>query len=311
MEEEALLNIIFQGLMMNRILVFHSWGMGDMIMATPMLKSLALSGYKVDLVTTSEINKRILKNNDFLENIFVIDKIWKMIMFFKRYDYLVATAGINPKKIRLLGKLLGVKKVFCGEQEKDIHRIDMNLKIVKPLLKNVTKEPYIYINNNQEVLEKYLINQKNIGFAIGSGSRQKFKRWSYFKELIQKIDGNKLIFIGPDEKELEEEFKDLGIIVKENIENTINLISNLDLLIGNDNGLMHIGYATKINTLTIFGMTNEKETGGYRKNNESVFLNLECRPCFNPATDYVGCSDFKCLKELSVEEVYKRCQKFL
>ncbi|MEO1927634.1 MAG: glycosyltransferase family 9 protein [Nautiliaceae bacterium] len=294
-----------------KILVFHSWGMGDMIMATPMLKSLAISGYKVDLVTTSEINRKILKGNNFLENIYVIDKMWKMMRFFGKYDYLAATAGINPKKIKFLGKFIGVKKVFCGEQQKDIHRIEMNLKIVEPLLKKIDKEPYIYINNNQEVLKKYLKPTKNIGFAVGSGSRQKFKRWPYFKELIQKIDGNKLIFIGPDEIELEEKFKDLGVIVKENIEDTINLISNLDLLIGNDNGLMHIGYATKINTVTIYGMTNEKETGGYRENNESVFLDLECRPCFDPATDYVGCDDFKCLKDLKVEEVYKRCQKFL
>ena len=295
-----------------RVLVFHSWGMGDMIMATPMLKSLALSGYKADLVTTNEINKRILKNNDFLENIFVVDKMWKMMKFFKKYDYLVATAGINPKKVRLLGKLLGVKKVFCGVQEKDIHRIEMNLKIVNPLLKDVTKEPYIYINNNQKVLEKYLkTNQKNIGFVVGTGRKQKFRRWPYFKELIQKIDGNKLIFIGPDETELEEEFKDLGIIVKENIENVITIISNLDLLIGNDSGLLHIGYATKVNSVAIFGMANEKETGGYRKNNESVFLNLECRPCFHTVISKPQCNDLKCLFNLTSKEVLNKVQKWL
>ncbi len=296
---------------MKRVLVFHSWGMGDMIMATPMLKSLSLSGYRLDLVTTSEINKKILKNNNFLENIYVIDKMWRILRFFGKYDYLVTTAGINPKKIRLLGKFLGVKRTFCANQRKDTHRINMNLKIVKPLLKKIDKEPYIYINNNQEVLKKYLKPSKNIGFAVGSGAKQKFKRWPYFKELIQKINGNKLIFIGPDEAELEDEFKDLGIIVKESIEDTINLISNLDLLVGNDNGLMHIGYATKINTVTIFGMTNEKETGGYRDNNENIFFDMECRPCFDPSNDYVGCSNFDCLKKLSVEKVLEKCQKYL
>jgi ADP-heptose:LPS heptosyltransferase len=188
----------------------------------------------------------------------------------------------------------------------------MNLEIVKPLLKKIDKEPYIYINNSQKVLEKYLKdNQKNIGFAVGSGAKQRFKRWAYFKGLIEKIDGNRLIFIGPDEIELENEFKDLGVIVKESIEDTINLISNLDLLVGNDNGLMHIGYATKVNSVTIFGMTNEKETGGYRDNSENIFFDMDCRPCFDPSTDYVGCSSFDCLKKLSVKEVLEKCQKYL
>ena len=156
------------------------------------------------------------------------------------------------------------------------------------------------------------MDKKNIGFAVGSGSNQKFKRWDKYRELINKIEGNKLLFIGPDEVELEEEFKDLEItIVKERLEDTIKIVSSLDFLIGNDNGVMHIGYATKVNTLTIVGMTNEKETCGYRENNHHVFLEMSCRPCFNSATDRVGCKTFDCLRDLSVEKVYAKCQQYL
>ena len=74
---------------------------------------------------------------------------------------------------------------------------------------------------------------------------------------------------------------------------------------------MHIGYATNINTLTIFGMTNEKETGGYREKNKNVFLDLECRPCFDSSSDYIGCNSFDCLTKLSVEKVIEKCQESL
>jgi len=291
-----------------KILVIHSWGLGDLIMSTPMLKSLSKSGHSVDLVLFSKANSIILKENNFLENVFYISSKLDFLKFFKKYDCLVATAGTNPKKIKFLVKMLGIKKVFASFQEKDIHRIDMNLKIVKPILKEIDKEPYVYIPNID--VSKYLKKDKNIGFAIGSGAKQKFKRWDKFKELIRKTKGNKLIFIGPDEKDLEEEFKEFNI-VKESLENVIALISKLDLLVGNDNGLMHIGYATKTNTVTIFGMTNEKETGGYRENNKSVFLEMECRPCFNPANDEIGCKEISCLKNLEVERVWKSCQEFL
>ena len=291
-----------------KILVIHSWGLGDLIMATPMLKSLAKSRHEVDLVLFSKVNGVILKENNFLENIFYITSKKDFFKFFRKYDALVATAGTNPKKMKFLAKILGIKKVFASFQEKDIHRIDMNLKIVKPLLKEIDKKPYIYISN--EDVSKYLKKGKNIGFAVGSGARQKFKRWGKFKELISKIEGNKLIFIGPDEKDLEKEFKEFNI-VKEPLEKVITLISKLDLMVGNDNGLMHIAYATKINTVTIYGMTNEKETGGYRKNNKAVFLDLECRPCFDPATDKIGCNTLECLKNLESERVWKVCQQFL
>jgi heptosyltransferase-2 len=296
---------------MMKILVIHSWGMGDLILATPMLKSLAKSGYEIDLAVFGSFAKIILKNNDFVKRIYELRSLLDLLKFFGRYDYLVATAGTSPIKINFLGKFLMVKKIFAMKQEKNIHRIDMNLKIVKPLLKVIDKNPYIYVNNCKKFIKQ---GEKNIGFAVGSGVKQKFKRWDKekYKELIEKIDGNKLVFIGNDESDLEKFFKNLDVtIVKENLENVIGIISNLDLLIGNDNGLMHIGYATGINTVTIFGMTNEKETGGYRENNESVFLDVECRPCFDPSTDKVGCNLYSCLKNLESERIWKVCQKYL
>jgi len=298
-----------------RVLVLHPWGIGDLIMATPMLKSLALSGYEVDLILFSKANVTILEQNDFITNIHQIDSKWKLVKFFGRYDYLVATAGVNPKKIRLLNFLIGAKEVFAATQIKNMHRIDMNLQIVSKLIKKTTKEPYIYLNDNEMVIKKYLNpHRKNIGFGVGSGKRQRFKRWDRFAELIERIEGNKLLFIGPDEDELEGEYAELDVtIVKESLANTIQIISRLDLFVGNDNGLSHIAYATRCPTVTIFGMTNEKETGGYGycSNQEAVFLDMECRPCFNPTNDNVGCGTFDCLKKLDVDKVYKACRKFL
>ena len=293
---------------MKKILVVHTWGMGDIILATPMLKSLHLSGYSVDLVLFSLANQTVLQENDFLHNIYVVKKWYEMIKFFKRYDYLISTAGVNPQKVKKLNLLVRAKAVYSGVQERDIHRIDMNLNISKPLLKTITKEPYIYIKKSDEVVEKYLTAERNVGFAIGSGAKQKFKRWDKFEELIEKVDGNKLVFIGLDELDLEDRFKKYDVkIVKESLEDTIKIISKLDLLVGNDNGLMHIGYASGIDTITIYGMTNQKETGGYRQNNKAVFLEMDCRPCFDPTTDNIGCDTLDCLRDLSVQNVLEKC----
>ena len=295
-----------------KVLVLHSWGMGDMIMATPMLKTLANNGYSVDLVVFSAINQTILKDNDFLDNIFILNAKWKLIKFFKKYDYLVATAGTNAKKVKLANYLIQAKEFFILPQQTDIHRIDVNLNTISSLVDKVYKKPYICLNKTQNI-DKYLSkDKKNIGFAIGSGAKQSFKRWDKYKELISKIDANKVLFIGPDELELENEFKGDDItIIKENILDTIYLISKLDLLIGNDNGLMHIGYATDINTVTIYGMTNEKETGGYSPKNISISLDMSCRPCFSSSTDTLACDDYQCLYQIQTTRVLTECQKYL
>jgi ADP-heptose:LPS heptosyltransferase len=231
--------------------------------------------------------------------------------FWRRFDYLVGSAGISPTKIHWLGKILGVKKSFGGRQIPNLHRIEVNLKIAEPLLKETTKEPYLYISPRERIAHYLKKGVKNIGFGVGSGSKQKFKRWKKFRELIEKIDGNKLIFIGPDEVELEKEFQGVGEIVKIGLEDLPGLIARLDLVVANDNGIAQIGYGVKTNCVTIFGMTNHLETGGYRPNNLPVYLPLQCRPCFDPSTDKLGCQEYLCLSQLPVEKVLEQCRKFL
>lgn len=297
-----------------RILVVHSWGLGDLIMATPMLRSLASSGHIVDIALFSQVNQVLLKGNDFLNNIFVIQsKMDYLKLLFRRYDVLIATAGMDPQKVEKFNVIVRAKDICTAKQEKDLHRIEMNLKIAQKYIVTQIEEPYIYINDNEKILQKYLQkDKKNIAFAVGSGANQKFKRWWGFEELSKRLDGNILVFIGPDEKELKERYEKLNVkIVEESLEDTIKLIASMDLVIGNDNGVMHMAYATKCNSVTIYGMTNEKETGGYRKNSKSVFLDMECRPCFDPATDRVGCDTYDCLSNLSVERVWRVSQQFL
>jgi len=300
---------------MKKVLVFHSWGIGDLIMATPMLRTLAINGYKVDLFLTSETNSLVIKNAPFINKVFVGRSYLNIFLFFKKYDYLISTACIDPKKVKLLNFIINAKHVLTGIQLNNEHRIDTNLRIVSPIVDKYTRHCYIYNDANENILKKYLKKGKNIGFAIGSGSKQKYKRWDItkFRKLIQRFDANKLVFIGPDERELEDNIRTLNVtLVKENINNIIKIISNLDILIGNDNGLMHIGYATGIRTFTIFGMTNEKMIGGYDlTKNHAIYLNLQCRPCIDSIHDTPGCNTYQCLMDLTVDTVYDACIQYL
>ncbi len=299
-----------------RILVFHSWGIGDLVMATPMLKTLALNGYEVDLVLTNHINRSIVKEAKFIKNIFVINKITDFLRFYKKYDYFIVTAGTNPLKAKLLNLMIGAKNVISTFQKKDIHRLELNLEMVKPFCKEIAKQPYVYVPKSDSFQPYIVQNRKNIGFAVGSGYKQKFKRWDIekFIDLIGKFDANILVFIGPDEDDLYDRLKDIEWIkiIKESLEDSVKIISKLDLLIGNDNGLMHIGKAVGVKTFTIFGMTDEKEVGSYdRDKNFDIYIDIDCRPCFHTKYKPIKCRNFKCFDNMSIEYVYQKIERAL
>ncbi|BAF70360.1 glycosyltransferase family 9 protein [Nitratiruptor sp. SB155-2] len=305
---------------MKKILIFHNGGIGDTIMATPIMQMLYDNGYEIDLILHSVLNKTILTGLDKFENIYVIDKKIHLLFFalknFKKYDYLVGTVGADVNKLQKLALLLGVKEWFGKSNGKDRHRIDENIDVIKRLLhrSQVKRSPYIYLRKNEKIIEKYIDkNRKNLGFAIGSGKNQKFKRWGIenYKELFKKYqDENILVFIGPDEMDLKKQLRECKniTVVNESLKDTIAIINHLDLLVGNDNGLMHIGYALKKKTLTLHGMTNRLEIGGYNeKINHYIDLELSCRQseCFDSKIWGIRCikDSFECLDKITPKMV--------
>ncbi|BCD62559.1 ADP-heptose--lipooligosaccharide heptosyltransferase II [Nitratiruptor sp. YY08-26] len=313
---------------MKRVVIFHNGGIGDTIMATPMMQMLYDNGYAIDLLLHSSLNKTIITGLNIFENIYVIDKKSYLLFFvlknFKKYDYLIGTVGADVKKLQMLALLIGVKEWFGKYNEKNRHRIDENIDAVKELLhkSQVKQSPYVYLQENEKIIEKYIEkNKKNLGFAIGSGKNQKFKRWDIenYKKLFEKYqDENILVFIGPDEIDLKKQLRECKniTVVNESLKDTIAIINHLDLLVGNDNGLMHIGYALKKKTLTLYGMTNRLEIGGYdEKINHYIDLELSCREngCFDSKIWGIRCvrDSFACLEKITPKMVRDRIDAIL
>ncbi|BCD60567.1 MULTISPECIES: glycosyltransferase family 9 protein [unclassified Nitratiruptor] len=313
---------------MKRVIIFHNGGIGDTIMATPMMQMLYDNGYTIDLLLHSSLNKTIITGLNIFENIYVIDKKSHLFFFalrnFKKYDYLIGTVGADVKKLQKLSLLIGAKKWFGKYNEKNRHRIDENIDVVRDLLQKnqIKRDPYVYLQENEKIIEKYIEKyRKNIGFAIGSGKNQKFKRWDIenYKKLFEKYqDENILVFIGPDETDLKKQLKECKniTVVDESLINTIAIINHLDLLVGNDNGLMHIGYALKKKTLTLYGMTNRLEIGGYDERiNHSIDLELPCREsgCFDSKIWGIRCikASFECLDKITPKMVENKIEAIL
>jgi len=87
------------------------------------------------------------------------------------------------------------------------------------------------------------------------------------------------------------------------------LIAKSDLLVTTDSGPMHIACAVKTPVVAIIGPTAPWRTGPFGDEHSVVRHELQCSPCFKRTE--CPLKHHKCMKEISVEEVFKTCCNWL
>ncbi|MBD3224515.1 MAG: hypothetical protein GF313_07285 [Caldithrix sp.] len=172
-----------------------------------------------------------------------------------------------------------------------------------------------YIENQvHKKLSRLAIKQNFVAMAPGAGFYT--KRWpiDYFKKLIRAMLHNNpkkqiLILGGPDEAS---QFKTLQVKGQVfNLAGSLSLlesaivVSQAELLISNDSGIMHMATAVNTPVLAIFGST-VRELGFYPYRGQHKVLengNLSCRPCSHIGRKQCPLRHFKCMKEIYPEKV--------
>jgi heptosyltransferase II len=87
----------------------------------------------------------------------------------------------------------------------------------------------------------------------------------------------------------------------------LGLLKQVDLLITNDSGTMHLAAALDVPQLAIFGSTSETATGPLSRNASVIKHKVECNPCFLRKCP----GDFRCMKEVTVMEVVSAAEGIL
>ncbi len=337
---------------MKKILIIHTFGMGDMIMALPMLNQVYhdFPNAKIDLFYTNSAAKFPITNPHFINKIFYsnyeIRNLFKIIQSLrrKRYDVSIVTSisfASKPIKLAFFSYLVGAKErvgeylkkeipILYTKQnkfERSLHRVKVNMNLWSLVTKKkyYLKEIKISLNLSQEAelfaedfIEKNnLIDFRKMVVHVGTSSKGKHRRWENekFINLIKRIKAdhpkNKIIIAaGPDELKESERIarKTNSLIVKnEPLENIAAIIKKADFFLNSDSGLGHIASAFDTEIFTIFGPGDERKTAPYSNKVHIIKKNLSCQPCLYPEKD----CNIKCLKQLSVMEVYEKINEFI
>lgn len=100
--------------------------------------------------------------------------------------------------------------------------------------------------------------------------------------------------------------KVINMVGETNIVESMLIAKQCKCVVGVDTGMMHIAAAVGTNTVSIMGPTSPYKHGADANNASFIYHPEFCEKvsCYG-SKEYVGCKDRKCLKNISVDEVYE------
>ncbi|MFW6220925.1 MAG: glycosyltransferase family 9 protein [Fibrobacterota bacterium] len=212
----------------------------------------------------------------------------------------------------------------------NLHDVDQNMQLVKRLFSEEGGDdlivfPALYSNDMKRWAEQISSGKKRPLIGIHPGSSEQHgmaaKRWEPEKfgkltgMLCEKIGGSALIFGGPQEASLKETVKQNAPHHAEiaplcPIRKTAALVSQCDLFLCNDSGLMHIAACSGVPTVALFGPTDERRNGPVGRS-LVIRKEMEGFPVWTAENvgnrgDTKGVDPSASLRALTVEEAFER-----
>ncbi len=151
-------------------------------------------------------------------------------------------------------------------------------------------------------------------------SRWETKNWpeDHFMKLAQLLNesgaGSLFLLGGPDDKEVCANIENkiggdiTNLAGKMSLPETGALLEQMNLVITNDSGPMHMAAASGIPCLALFGPTEARRTGPYGDIHGIMTEEIDCRPCFSRTCKL---DTQTCLRDISPESVYEAALEML
>lgn len=250
----------------------------------------------------------------------------KAILLQNAFDaaLLAFLAGI-PERIGyardLRGCLLTRRIPYNGEDRK-IHHIDYYLELLRRAdIPAQYSRPWIRLSLSERLEARRRLSSLkrpilaiNPGAAYGSAKRWFPERFAAVADAFISHSGGSVVLLGGDReigitKEIRKNIKGEDIMIltgKTTLRELIAIISECDILLSNDSGPMHIGYAVGTPLVALFGSTSPELTGPRGLRDIVIKKNIDCSPCFKRT-----CEEMTCMDAIDVEEVFDAIKKLI
>jgi len=316
-----------------KILIVRFSSIGDIVLTTPVIRSLKNHpNTQVHFLTKYEYHS-ILANNPNIDKMFYLnDSLYQVIKDLQqeKYDYIIDLHN-NLRSLFLISLGTTIKRYSKSNFKKfiymnfginylnDVHVVDRYMDTIRFLgIKNDNQGLDYYINPKVDV--DFNTDQKFIAWSIGASQDQKKLSVNQVSDVVSEID-LPIVLLG-GEKEREDGEK---IINKSNRDNIFNFCGKLTLdesayiikhcllLLSNDTGLMHIGAALQKNIISFWGCTKpDMGFSPYVSNEKSIKVvsSKSKRQCSKHGSS-CRFTDDGCVKLIDFKEIYCAVEKFV
>jgi heptosyltransferase-2 len=317
-----------------RVLVIQTAFLGDIVLTIPLIRSLKKYRPEIELFfLTTPVGKSLLEDQHNIDKIIVYDKKGKdkgSVSLFRKIKeiktYHIDTVLSPHRSFRS-----GIIAMFSGagnrvgynlpylipfynvrlKRHKDMHEIDRILSLLNPLnLKLSADDRYPSLRTKNTIREKGVI-------GIAPGSVWGTKQWTEegYAGLIRKLHekGYGIVLIGSSsDKMIADRIKAIAGVElndmtgKTDLKGLVELLSNLTLLVTNDNGAMQVAQAVNTPIVAIFGPTVPEQGFAPIRPNTVVLENegLYCRPCSAHCPMEYPEGHFLCMKAITPDNVF-------
>ena len=306
---------------MKILIELPSW-LGDTVMATPAIENLV--GYYDNPEITllgSNISVEILKNHPKVIKTLVLDKnytsLFRMLKKLGKFDVFFSfRSSFRSRLTKLLISSIN-KYQHNNNKFQNRHQVEKYNDFVNQALNTNYSAGKLKLALDNLVKDKSISFKKNsltLGFSPGATYGDS-KRWypQEFAEVGAKLsDRYKIIIFGSqDEKEIASDIEmaliEKGVTNYQNlagntsVEELMYHISTLDMFVTGDTGPMHLAAAFQVQTIAIFGPTNDNETSQWMNDKSTIVKkNLDCQPCMKRSCPL---KHHNCMKHIKATEV--------
>lgn len=308
----------------NRILIVATTALGDTLWATPAIENIRKAHPNAYIaVLTSPIGLEVLAHNPHIDQLHLLRypfSLWKTL-YRSRFDTVLlfhASQRIALPLVSLLGarRIIGTAGINKGLDallthplpNHAQHEITRRLKIAEAIgAAPIRQTLSIHLHPRER-----LPPRQGRWIALHPGSKDAFKRWpaKNFIELGKMLPGN--ILITGTEHDLMQEIA--SQIPNAHIDdpnrplrNFAALLSQMDLLISNDTGPVHLACALNIPVVAIYASTDPALCGPHQAPNAIVISRRpSCDPCLKRK-----CRAPFCFLQIGPQEVLAAAKKIL
>ena len=305
-----------------RILVITLSNVGDIILTTPVIRTLSkeFPGARLDVMVGPQ-GKEIFEKDPAIFKLIIYDKHMpiaekrRLQLKLKklRYDLVVDIRNtVFPLLIGPKYRTATIQKF----PKTVMHRKKRHLYRLKSLgINNLDENSYIHITGeDEEHVAKVLTSEKVMDpiVIINPGAKSHLKRWTTegFAELSDRLIrecGAHVILIGTndDKDTIEAVIKKMkhnphNFMNKTNIRQLAALLKRAKVLVTNDSAPLHLGCAVGTKVLALFGPTDPRKYGPNGEFDVALSKKLSCAPC----EDAVCKFNYECMKLISADEVF-------